>query len=397
MRRALGGLAASLLLIAASPALADVCGEATSAIIDDLKAGTLSDAAPDLFQPIEEACADAADHRHQYLRLALDLAYLKKLEGAERAAMRLNDLLEGAGRPADWRTAARVSVARQRWAEADERYERAFAFYTERPDAMTADRAYLLEEWSSVHERLGDMDRAATTMREAVAVMSVNSGDRHAAVGQMLGKLADLEARRGDKARAADLYLEAIGIYAATNQERLADNLYQGRATALFALGRLEEAEADARTALENVRDLRLRASRLQTLASIMTAQGRGNEALAMLEAEGVVLTDRAAGTSQQFALLGDMTMAAGMPLAASVFYEWSLDEMDTPPGEASRVVMLYNAGFANLLGGANYSALEHLRQASDEAAIGASSPRLRHDIERRRVWALWDEQAFVD
>lgn len=393
MRRALGGLAAGVLLIAASPALADVCGETTSAIIDALKAGTLSEAAPDLFEPVDEACADASDHSHQYMRLALDLAYLKKLEGAERAAMRRNELLEALGRPADWRTAARVSVARRLWTEADERYERAFAFYAERPDAMTADRAYLLEERATVAEAMGQLDRADVFYRQAIAAQSAASGDRHAAVGQMIGKLADLVSRRGEKARAADLYLEALGLYEANGQTRSAGTLYQDRANTLFALGRLDEAEIDAHKSLAVERT----PSRLQTLASIMTAQGRGNEALEMLQAENLIPTARDGGTSQQFSLMAQMSLTAGMPLAAAMYYEWALAEMDAVPGDASRVTTLYNAGFANLLGGFSTPALEHLRQASDEAAIGASSPKLRHDIERRRVWALWDEQVFVD
>ncbi len=396
--RALAGVCAVVALLAASAAQADACDDSYDIVMDGLKAGTLSETAPDLFASVEAACAeDPTDHAFTYMRLALDLSYRKHHEAADRAAMRQIELQQAAGRGGDWRTAARVSAARGLWREADERYGKAFQFYADRPEVMTADRAYLLEEWSGVHERLGDMDRAATVMREAVAVMSVNSGDRHAAVGQMIGKLASLEARRGDKARAVDLYREAIAIYDVTRQDYRTAELRQNLSTALFGLGRLDEAEAEAREAVARTEKTSpAYGSRIQTLASAMIAQGRGREAQAMLEAEGYEYPKSFDAPVQELTLLAQMAVAGGNPAMASIFYDQALERMEAQPGEASRVTILYNAALMDLISGFNYSALEGFRQASQEAAMGSSPPQLRLDIERRRVWALWVEAGYT-
>jgi ATP/maltotriose-dependent transcriptional regulator MalT len=129
-----------------------------------------------------------------------------------------------------------------------------------------------------------DLDGGESALRDGLAAFEEMGAAGRA--GWTINMLASLELRRGDVARAVELYREGVRRLRATQEHGLLVEGERQLAEALVAAGELPEAERLAEHAYQAVGSLDnwSRASTLHALGLVRAAQGRTEDAEALLE-----------------------------------------------------------------------------------------------------------------
>jgi serine/threonine-protein kinase len=162
------------------------------------------------------------------------------------------------------------------------------------------ERAEMLRALGVVHHRLGDFDRAAGLLEEAVALQRTVHGSRHLAVGGLLAELGDAYRMQGRFEEAERALREALGIERSLlgrDHPRIARDL-NDLALVLRDAGDYAAAEPLAREALALRRRLLGEddpavAASLNDLAALLRRRGAYREALPLYE-EALAIRRRA-------------------------------------------------------------------------------------------------------
>ena len=163
-------------------------------------------------------------------------------------------------------------------------------------------RANLLDSLGRVAQRLGALDDAEALLEEARAIRERAFGEDSLEHALSLRSLGNLRRDRGEPGAAAELFARALAVHRARSDETHTDvaALATDLASCLRPLGRLDEAEALAREALElrrkDASDPLAAAESLVELGKIAAARGEDAEAARLLE-EALETRRRIAGS----------------------------------------------------------------------------------------------------
>lgn len=374
------------------------CNARLEAVKTEMSADPLRQTESALFDAVAADCGDTpANLSSAWQRLAIDLMFRELPDGADLALDRLDAMRRERGGEPDHELRSRVAVMRQDWPRADALLVRAYQFYADRPDVRTAHASTLLMRRAEVRLQMGDAATARALAEQALAVGEAANGLRHASLWEPVTLIGDAWAAEGDMDRAIARYQDALAYFRPEHQS--STSAVRNRlAGAWLGAERLEEAEAEARLAIRySVYAMNSDADRRryrQTLAAILAAQGRGEEAMAELAA--------ASGTTlEAFALNGDVQDLLGVanvlwqgrqPRYAALYYDQAYRVLrDTlPPGAPSRATVAANAANAHLLGGSIHFAVDRYREAAAEAEILGRPPARQRNFRRGQVVALW-------
>ncbi len=386
----------------AAPALAradpQTCNARLEAVKTVMSAEPLRQTETALFDAVAVDCGDTLSSLSgAWQRLALDLMFRELLDGADLALDRRDAMSRDRGGQPDFELRSRVAVLRQDWPRADTLLVNAYQFYADRPEVRSAHRSGLLIRRAEVRLQMGDAAMARALAEEALAIGEEASGLRHASLWEPVALIGDAWAAEGDMDRAIARYQDALGYFrpgypAGTSAVR------NRIAAAHLGAGRLAEAEAEARLAIQyGVYATNTPADRRryrQTLAAVLAAQGWGEEAMAELaEASG--------STLEAFALDGDVQDLLGAAQVlwqgrqyriAALYYDraYGAFSRDLPPGAPSRATTAINAAQAHLFAGSVHMAVDGYRRAAEEVAVLGRPPARQKSFRRGQVLALW-------
>lgn len=387
-------------LAAPAAALADpqACNARLEAVKDAMRAEPLRQTEAALFDAVAADCGDTPGGLSSaWQRLAIDLIYRELPDGADQALDRRDAILSARGVPPDYELRSRVAVLRQDWPRAEALLARAYQFYLDRPEVRSAHRADLLRKRAHARLQMGDAATARALAEEALAVGEDASGLRHASLWETVAVIGDTWAVEGDMDRALARYQDALAYFRPEYQA--STSAVRNRlAGAWLGAGRLAEAETEARLAIQyGVYAMNSDADRRryrQTLAAVLAAQGRTDDALAELAAAS-------GSTLEAFALDGDIQDLLGVAdvlwrgrqyAYAAIYYDqahWSLRET-LPLGAPSRATAAVNAAHAHLFAGSVNLAVDRYRQAAEEVAVLGRPPARQRDFRHGQVLALW-------
>lgn len=395
------GLVAVLACVTAPEAVrADpqICRARMEALKDAMSADPARQTETALFDAVAADCGDtSARLSAAWHSLAIDLIYRELLTAADLALDRRDAQRRDVGGEPDYELRARVAVARQDWPSAEVLLGRAYQFYADRPEVRSAHGAELLQERAHARLQMGDAAGARAMAEQALAVGEAASGLRHASLWETVALIGDTWAAEGDMDRALARYQDALSYFRPEHQSNTSA-VRNRLAGAWLGAGRLAEAEVEARLAIRyGVYAMNSEADRRryrQTLAAILAAQGRGEEAMAELAA--------ASGSAEAaFALNGDAQDLLGVARVlwqgrqyryAAFYYDLAYQSLDDrlPPGAPARATTAINAAQAHLFAGSVHFAVDGYRRAAEEVAVLGRPPRQQRSFRRGQVLALW-------
>lgn len=400
-RTVLQGMAVALACLAA-PALAradpQTCNARLEAVKSVMSADPLRQTETALFDAVAADCGDPPSSlSFALMRLALDLIFRELLDGADIALDRRDAMRRSMGGQPDYELRSRVAIVRQDWPRADALLVSAYQFYADRPEVRSSSGADLLIRRAEVRLQMGDAPTARALAEEALAIGEDASGLRSTSLWKPVALIGDAWAAEGDMDRALARYQDALDYFQSSGQSTPAA-LHGRLASAYLGAGRLAEAETQARLAIRygiyafNT-DVDRRRYR-QTLAAILAAQGRGEEAMAELAAASGSAREALAldGSAQDLSGVANMLWQGRQYRLAAFYFDQAYEGYAEalPHGAPNRATVAINAAQAHLFAGSVHFAIDRYRRAADEVAVLGRPPARQKDFRRGQVLALW-------
>lgn len=381
----------------ATVAHADPCSEETQVVVAIMRADPTRQTDAGLFDRLATACAGDGSSAIEWYSLGISFLDYKLPEAADQALDRYDAFQIANGRTRDYEIRSRIAIFRSEWAAAEALLVQALQFYADRPEIRSAHAATLLQRRAQVLLQMNDYAAARGFAEASLAMLEDASGPRHASLWEPVTLIGDIHAAEGDSDRALARYEQALAYFRPEHRTRTGP-VRERMARSYLAAGRLEEAETQARLATDLVDEGYAGEEQARvyqrTLAAVVAARGRGDEAIAILaEAAGSTTAAFAIdGSATNLLATADVLWQAKQYRYAALYYEFAYQalEHDQPFGSPARVTVLINAGHAHLLAGSIHFAVDHYRGAATEMVVLGRPPARQKSFRHGQVAALW-------